>query len=416
MSDVPERRARQGCYVVIGYDQYDYTDYEVGQYISLSRAKKAARNKARVANGDPTSFSDIFFVYDSAGACRYRVTFDDLPAHLRQPTAQVGLPEAVLARVLSYDRRFIKMLLLLLLIPALWQGKIYYDGMEITDKVGYADMRKRFLMDRPILFPRACDGMTWDHYLIVKRHYEEKRQPQPPRPKADYLRDKLRYYEEMDFEGPAEYGLLKAYVARELAQARPGETMGPDALHERNRHRYLSSMEKTLPMREELGRFLLDWPGDDADPVTNRDYRQLKRALTLCEGIVREEWMPSLAFLLANGNGDAVPLDGYEAEAFRHMIEQALVRRDVKQAQALHLALIRYQVMNWRVFFDTVQDSITRFSRFLDAHGLDKAARARQLEADLARLNPYDYTLEYHAYRTRTLQFVKDALVGAMAH
>lgn len=87
------RRARKGCYVVIGYDQYDYRDYEVGQYISLSRAKKAARNKARMANADPTSLSDVYFVYDDAGECRYQVTFDDLPAHLQQPAARLDMPE-----------------------------------------------------------------------------------------------------------------------------------------------------------------------------------------------------------------------------------------------------------------------------------------------------------------------------------
>lgn len=46
MSAAPEHRAYKGCYVVVGHDQYDHSDYLVGHYISLSRAKKAARNKA----------------------------------------------------------------------------------------------------------------------------------------------------------------------------------------------------------------------------------------------------------------------------------------------------------------------------------------------------------------------------------
>lgn len=95
MSADLERRAHKGCYVVIGYDQYDYSDYLVGHYISLSGAKKAARNKARTANGDPTSFSDVFFVYDDAGECRYRITFDELPEHLRHPAARPDMPKAL---------------------------------------------------------------------------------------------------------------------------------------------------------------------------------------------------------------------------------------------------------------------------------------------------------------------------------
>ena len=87
-----ERRARKCCFIVIGYDQYDYSDYLVGHYISLSRARKAAHNKAHIANADPTWFSDVFFVYDDAGECRYRMTFDELPPDLRHPTASLEMP------------------------------------------------------------------------------------------------------------------------------------------------------------------------------------------------------------------------------------------------------------------------------------------------------------------------------------
>jgi hypothetical protein len=95
MSPALERRARKGCYLVIGYDQYDYSEYPVGQYISLSRAKKAARNQARRANALPTSFSDVYFVYDAAGEGRYRISHDELPAHLRQPAASQAMPESL---------------------------------------------------------------------------------------------------------------------------------------------------------------------------------------------------------------------------------------------------------------------------------------------------------------------------------
>ena len=412
MSESSQHRAPKGCYLVIGHDQFDHTDYQVGRYISLSRARKAARNKARTANGDPTSFSDIFFVYDSAGGCLYRVTYDDLPAHLRQPSARVNMPEALPPSPKTYDRLFIKILLGLLLIPTIWLGKNYYDDLEVTDQTGYAELRKRFVMERPKDYPSSCDAMTWDHYQVVLHNYEAKLKPRPPRPKAVYLRDKLRYYDEMDFEGPGEYGLLKAYVRQELAQAQSGETLAPDDLHERNRQRYLSIMEKTLLLREELGSFVAGWDRNSAYPVTNWDYRQLKRALAACEQIVNEGWIPSLAFLLNNGGGPEVPLDGYEAGAFTRMIAEARARQDVQKANTLYQALISYQVMNWAVYFDGVRDSITRYSQFLDEQGLDKPAQARALESRLAAVNPYEYSREYQEYRERTLRFMKASLTG----
>lgn len=408
MTTPAQHHARPGCYVVIGHDRHDHTDYLVGHYISLSRAKKAARNRARRANADPTSLSDVFFVYDDAGECRYRVCFDDLQAALQQPAASVEMPEALPPPRKNHDRLFIKILLLLLLVPLIWLGKDYYDDMEITDKAGYAEMVKRFRMARPIDYPRHCDSMDWDYYELIKQYYEDERQPRPPRPKADYLRDKLRYYEATAFEGPKEHALLIAYAQEELAHARPGETMAPDALYERNKRQYLANREKYLPMYEELGRFVAGWSNDPALTVTNWDYRRLKRALALCEQVANHGWVPSLTFHFSIG--DEAPLDGYEAGAFMRMIEQALARKDIEQAQALYLALIRYQVMNWAVYFDDVQDSISRYSRILDDHRMDKPAQAEALASALAPLNPYDFSQEYKAYLERTLHFIKTTM------
>ena len=92
--------------------EYGYTDYPVGSYILFSCAKKTARNEARKANAWPTSFADIFFVYDDTGECRYRVTFDDLPFHLRHPPSGLETPESLPPRP-SYNHLLIKVASLL---------------------------------------------------------------------------------------------------------------------------------------------------------------------------------------------------------------------------------------------------------------------------------------------------------------
>lgn len=143
MSTLPEHRACKGCYVVIGHDQYDHSDYLVGHYISFSRAKKAARNKARMANALPASGSDIFCVYDSAGECRYRITFDDLPPHLQHPASRLDLPTSLPPPRPTHDRLFIKILLGLLVLPLLWWGKGFYDDMELSGQAKCAASSKR---------------------------------------------------------------------------------------------------------------------------------------------------------------------------------------------------------------------------------------------------------------------------------
>jgi hypothetical protein len=73
-----ERTAPYGYFRLSGYDRYDCSDYFIGDYTDPDLAIQEARERAATPNGSPTSFSDIFYVYDDLGVCRYRVTHDDL--------------------------------------------------------------------------------------------------------------------------------------------------------------------------------------------------------------------------------------------------------------------------------------------------------------------------------------------------
>ena len=410
MSTLPEHRAYKGCYVVIGHDQYDHSNYLVGHYISFSRAKKAARNKARMANALPASGSDIFCVYDSAGECRYRITFDDLPPHLQHPASRLDLPTSLPPPRPTHDRLFIKILLGLLVLPLLWWGKGFYDDMELSGqaKADYAQLRRQFETDRR----GDCRNLDWSGYQLMKHTYERELQsPTLPRARLEYLQDKLRYYEDTNYRGPDVVGLLADFVRAELAHAQAGETVAPDAIYTANRNRYLATVKAQLPLREELGSYVNDQSGPAMPVVTNWDFRRLQRALALCEQI--RDGSPlvvAFGYLLDGGSGKEVPLDGYEAEAFNKMITTALARQDVQQANALYQALLSYQVMNWYVYNDAVQDSITRYRRFLDDHALDRVAHAQVLESRLRKLNPHEYSQEYKHYRERTLRFLYEGL------
>lgn len=78
MSPDDRRRAPTGLFRVVGYDQYDYLDYVVGDFNTPEEATRIATARAGEPNGIPTSFSDLYFVYNDRGECLKRVTFDEL--------------------------------------------------------------------------------------------------------------------------------------------------------------------------------------------------------------------------------------------------------------------------------------------------------------------------------------------------
>jgi len=74
--DIFTRKATGGKYRVLGYDQYDYNDYYIDEFIHLKHAVKLLKKRASKANGEPTSFSDVYFIYNDIEEALYKGTFD----------------------------------------------------------------------------------------------------------------------------------------------------------------------------------------------------------------------------------------------------------------------------------------------------------------------------------------------------
>lgn len=332
-----------------------------------------------------------------------------------RPAPRLDMPASPPPPRPTYDRLFIKLLLGLGAAVLLWQAKVFYDDMELSaqDKATYAHMRQQF--NKGDWGNPACSELDWSRYELMKHMYERELQsPTLPRPRLEYLQDKLRFYEDINYRDPDVVRLLAAFVRDELPHTQPNEIVAPDAIYTANRNRYLATMKTELPLREELGSYVNDQRGPEMPVVTNWDYRRLKRALALCEQIKDSSspYMAAFGYLLDGGSGKEVPLDGYEAEAFNNMIAAALARQDVQQANTLYQALISYQVMHWDLYHDAVQDSITRFRHILDEQALDSTSHATALEARLLKLNPHEYSPEYKDYRERTLRFLRTSLTA----
>lgn len=71
------RKASFGQYRVLGYDQYDYSDYFINEFTELKLGVDLLETKCSTANATPTSFSDIFFIYNDKEEALYKASFDD---------------------------------------------------------------------------------------------------------------------------------------------------------------------------------------------------------------------------------------------------------------------------------------------------------------------------------------------------
>ncbi len=71
------RKASLGKYRGLGYDQYDYNDYFIDEFNNIEQSIKLLKEKASKVNGAPTSFSDVYYIYNDKEETLFKGTFDD---------------------------------------------------------------------------------------------------------------------------------------------------------------------------------------------------------------------------------------------------------------------------------------------------------------------------------------------------
>lgn len=71
------RKASSEKYRVIGYDQYDYNDYFIDEFSNIDHAIDLLKRRCATSNATPSSFSDVYFIYNDKEQMLYKGTFDD---------------------------------------------------------------------------------------------------------------------------------------------------------------------------------------------------------------------------------------------------------------------------------------------------------------------------------------------------
>jgi hypothetical protein len=77
MIDKYTRKASPGTFRVIGYDQYDYSDFFVGEFDNMEEAIELIKVESSTPNAIPASFSNIYFVYNDKKEALYKASFEE---------------------------------------------------------------------------------------------------------------------------------------------------------------------------------------------------------------------------------------------------------------------------------------------------------------------------------------------------
>lgn len=76
--------APKGCFRLVSLDQYDHSYFTHGDYETFEAAEAEAVKRARVPNGSPPSFSDIYYIHDDQGKRLKEISWSTLPEDQRE--------------------------------------------------------------------------------------------------------------------------------------------------------------------------------------------------------------------------------------------------------------------------------------------------------------------------------------------
>ena len=112
-------------------------------------------------------------------------------------------------------------------------------------------------------------------------------------------------------------------------------------------------------------------------------------------------------YLTDNGGGKGIVIDDFFALLLEHQIDQYLARGDVQSAAKVWPQVIRFELLDARIWQDNIIAHIDEYLGFITLFGLDKTEAVAYAEAQLQQIDDIDYYPDDKAIMQRSLAYLQ---------
>lgn len=271
------------------------------------------------------------------------------------------------------------LILLFVIIIGYIGGTKYYENASITNVSEYHKMYDEYFKPRKegIAYPE----FTSEYYQLWVRNYESIKEYTYAKTQKEYLKDKLRYYDEIAFKHKAYIHFLIQDVEQQLQTISDDEPSVRNEFFEKNRELYLKIVQQYLPSAEKMALFNEEELIKDKNVVVTNKYFNTFKEIVNDIRTTQEahKMLPSMLFILDGGNGKEVPLDDYETSIFLKLIQKSNDEKKEKRSSQLYQAMIAFQIEEQDFYFHQGLKSLETYVEFLKTTSLDMKSELKSL-------------------------------------
>ncbi|EKF9573055.1 hypothetical protein O1C56_001531 [Vibrio cholerae] len=112
-------------------------------------------------------------------------------------------------------------------------------------------------------------------------------------------------------------------------------------------------------------------------------------------------------YLTDNGNGKGIVIDDFFALLLEHQIDQYLARGDVQSAAKVWPQVIRFELLDARIWQENIIAHIDEYLGFITLFGLDKTEAVAYAETRLQQIDDIDYYPDDKAIMQSSVQYLR---------
>ncbi|EKK9985901.1 hypothetical protein PP645_001486 [Vibrio vulnificus] len=112
-------------------------------------------------------------------------------------------------------------------------------------------------------------------------------------------------------------------------------------------------------------------------------------------------------YLTDNGNGKGIVIDDFFALLLEHQIDQYLACGDVQSAAKVWPQVIRFELLDARIWQENIIAHIDEYLGFITLFGLDKTEAVAYAETRLQQIDDIDYYPDDKAIMQRSVQYLR---------